>query len=95
MEMTELRNGDERVYRFFCRCGIPDHVLEISTYDGQLEIGFCAGGSCALSLWPRIKRAFRHVFRLKDTPWSEFLVRPEDEEEILEVITEFRKGREE
>jgi hypothetical protein len=85
MRMNDLSDEQVEIHRFFCGCGSPQHVLEICIEDGQVIIEYYHG-QCNFGLWDRIKTAFALVFGNYERPWSDFIIKDEDREEIARLI---------
>ena len=94
MKVKEFCSKDYKVHRFYCACGCAEHVLDIIVEDGQIELQYFSGSNgCGRSLWQKLKMAFNLIFnRIQKLSWCEFVIRPEDKEEISKLIGEKKDG---
>ncbi len=87
MKMIELSDSEVQIHRFFCHCGAPEHVLEITITCGVIEIDYYHGGKCDRSFWDRLKMAIGLLLKRDAPSWSEFIIQREDEKEIAKLIS--------
>ena len=71
------------LWRYWCECLTPTHVLELVEEGDSLELGICIepkGG-----LWCRIKVAW-NILRGREARYTEIILAKEDREELASVI---------
>ena len=81
---------DYAVHKFWCDCGNDSYqIFQDKLEDGTViytSIDFYPARGCSRGFWTRLKRAFKYLFWMDPEPWYDVIVRPQDIDEIIEVL---------
>lgn len=81
-------DDDYVIWRYWCECMSPDHMLEFTEDEtpgeGQLSVAICSRGQD--TLWRRVRTAWRVLFN-KEPSYLDVCISPEDRKELGAVIS--------